>query len=137
MNINKEHYDRKYVVDVDYRYKTNTRYQRFLVKRLEKYITCDEISSVCDIGCGPGLNTVFFVTDFPRAFITGIDISSTGIEHAQNRYRNYSRLKFECRDVMDHDFSGEKYDIITAFELLEHIEKWEELGEIMTKSATK
>ncbi len=138
-DINKGHYNHIYANDINYKYKTNTRYQRYLVECIENYIEDpNNIKSLLDIGCGQGLNTVLFAKDFPKADIVGIDLSDVGIEYAHNRWGGvYDSVRFECGNVMDKDYSKEKYDIVTAFELLEHIEDWKPIAKTMCKVAQK
>lgn len=137
MNVNKSHYDLIYSNLIDYKFKTNTRYQRYLVKCILEEIDTNEILSLCDVGCGLGLNTALFVNDFPNADILGIDISSKGIDFANNYYQNTKRLSFKCADITEFHIENSKFDIITAFELLEHIEDWEKVAEAITNSAKK
>lgn len=137
MDNNKLHYEKKYETSVEYRYKTNTRYQRFLVEKLEKLIPCENIESVCDVGCGQGLNTVFFVSDFPNAEVLGIDLSSKGIDFAISHYGDYERINFCCEDIMNYDMDSTSFDIVTAFELLEHLEHWEPVAKSMCHAAKK
>lgn len=137
MDNNKAHYEKQYLNKIDYKYKTNTRYQRFLVKLLERHMNTKEVHSVCDVGCGQGLNTAFFVDDFPDAKVLGIDLSSTGIAYANQAYGHIERLEFKCENIVDFDISSKHFDLVTAFELLEHIEDWTSVAEAMTKAANK
>lgn len=136
MDYNKEHYEKQYLNEIAYKYKTNTRYQRFLIKLLERNINHGEIYSVCDVGCGQGLNTVFFADDFPESQVLGIDLSNSGIAYANKNYGG-ARIQFECGNILDFELSAQKFDMVTAFELLEHIEDWKSIAIAMTKAATK
>lgn len=137
MDNNKFHYEQKYLQEIEYKYKTNTRYQRFLVEKIEHSIdNKTDILSLCDIGCGQGLNTFFFLNDFPNAEISGIDLSEHGIEYAKDKWHN-PRLKFECANILDYDLSKAQYDVVTAFELLEHIEDWKTVAAAMCNVSKK
>ena len=71
-------------------------------------------NSVLDVGCGQGLNTVKFADDWPNAKIVGVD-----------------------GDVSDMLDDKERFDLVTAFELLEHIEDWEKVATVMTKISNR
>jgi len=136
-NINKEHYTAQYKTEIEYKYKTNTRYQRYLIECLEKYMNCDIVKSVCDVGCGQGLNTVLFLNDFPKAKVLGIDLSETGISYAIKKYKQTDeRIDFVCADITQISINN-NYELVTAFELLEHIEKWEEVAVALCKASSK
>ena len=131
---NKIFYNQKYSEEVAYKYKTNTRYQRYLIQRLERYIRNDiPIESLCDIGCGQGLNTALFTEDFPNVKILGIDLSESGIEIAKAKYRRITNLEFECIDVNELKSVGKRFSIVTAFELLEHIDDWKHVARLMAE----
>ena len=131
-NQNLTHYNDQYSYDVEYKYKTNTRYQRYLVELLEKEM--DHIpNSVLDVGCGQGLNTVRFAEDWPNAKIVGVDLSDVGIEYANTHYVANKNVSFICDDVSNMVDSEKKFDLVCAFELLEHIEDWEKVATAMTR----
>ena len=135
-NQNLTHYNDQYSYDVEYKYKTNTRYQRYLVELLEKEM--DYIpSSVLDVGCGQGLNTVRFAEDWPNAKIVGVDLSDVGIEYANAHYAGNKNVSFICDDVSNMVDSEKKFDLVCAFELLEHIEDWEKVATAMTKISNR
>lgn len=139
MDNNKSHYEEQYSKVIEYKYKTNTRYQRFLVECIEKYIKEKQmIRSLCDIGCGQGLNTFFFLKDFPEAEILGIDLSENGIKYANEHFgKNNGRIEFKCGNILTYNFPREKYDVVTAFELLEHIEDWKSIAHRICNLAGK
>lgn len=131
-NQNLVHYNDQYSHDIEYKYKTNTRYQRHLVELLEKEMDY-EPNSVLDVGCGQGLNTIKFADDWPNAKIVGVDLSDIGIKYANSHYGSEKNVSFICGDVSNMLADDEKFDLVTAFELLEHIEDWEKVATVMTK----
>lgn len=132
------YYNKKYEIKIDYRYKTNTRYQRYLIQLLEKHISPNaQIESVCDIGCGRGLNTALFAEDFYNANILGIDLSEKGIDAATEDYKAISNLKFACMDANDLKITGQQFTLVTAFELLEHIEDWKHVAGLMVELSSR
>ncbi|MEE3471746.1 MAG: class I SAM-dependent methyltransferase [Butyrivibrio hungatei] len=133
----RNHYESVYKNGVGYKYKTNTRYQRYLVKKLVKKMDVNNVFSVCDIGCGEGLNTVLFLEDFPNANVLGIDLSDAGIKYAKAHFGDEERLKFLCGNILDFDLDSNKFEVVTAFEVLEHIEDWKCLAKAMTVASKK
>ena len=136
-NQNLTHYNDQYSYDIEYKYKTNTRYQRYLVELLEKEM--DHIpDSVLDVGCGQGLNTVKFAEDKKKKKIVGVDLSDIGIEYAERHYgASNENVSFICGDVSNMLDDNEKFDLVCAFELLEHIEDWEKVATVMTKISNR
>ncbi|MEM1867725.1 MAG: methyltransferase domain-containing protein [Thermosphaera sp.] len=77
---------------------------------------------VLDIGCGTGYGAQILLTGFPKS-ITGIDISADAIRFAQEHYRD-PRLKFFIADAQNLPFKNNQFDIIIAFEVIEHVEDY-------------
>ena len=135
-NENLTHYNDQYSTEIDYKYKTNTRYQRYLVELLEKEMN-HVPESVLDVGCGQGLNTVKFAEDWPESKVVGVDLSDIGINYANYHYGSRKNVSFVCMDVSKMVNDGEKFDLVTAFELLEHIEDWEKVAIEMTQISNR
>ena len=97
------------------------------IKDIEK----TNIRTVADIGCGLGLHTVLLAKYFNKAKATGFDFSSTGIAAAKknNKLKN---LNFSVEDITKAK-NKKKYDIIAAFDVLEHIEDWQGLVKNLIK----
>ncbi len=79
---------------------------------------------VLDLGSGEGTNTWMIARRLPVATVLGIDLSSTGVECARRRWK-LPNLSFE------HDPESarlrERFDLVTCFETLEHVEDWKGL----------
>lgn len=135
-DVNLEQYTRQYKKEIDYKYKTNTRYQRYLIECLEKYMDEEKVNSVVDVGCGQGLNTVLFLDDFTNAVITGIDLSETGIQYAKSKWGGVDRISFQCGDITVMPFKNQ-YDLVTAFELLEHIKNWKQVAKALCQASNR
>lgn len=74
------------------------------------------LKGVClDVGCGIG-NITIIANKFTETI--GIDISEIAINIARKRYPN---IEFFKGDVVNMPFENSKFDIILAFELVEHI----------------
>ncbi len=93
-----------------------------------------QITTILDLGCGEGTNTYFMARRFVWAQVRGIDFSKTGIACAQSRYR-LPNLEFICD--LDSRSLGARYDLITCFEVLEHVELWQELLAQMASSSNR
>ncbi len=93
-----------------------------------------EIKSVLDFGCGEGTTTFYLAQELIDSEILGADFSETGINNAKKNY-NLNNLKF----VHDANSSviNEKYDLITSFEVLEHIDDWKQTLKSLATSTNK
>jgi 2-polyprenyl-3-methyl-5-hydroxy-6-metoxy-1,4-benzoquinol methylase len=83
-------------------------------QRLEYILRLKPAGSLLDIGCGRG----YFVRSAVDAgfMATGIDVSDSALEHG----RSILHVNVTARSVDDILRTGEKYDIITLFHVLEH-----------------
>ena len=92
------------------------------------------ISSILDVGCGEGTITWELAKYFPEAETMGIDFSIAGITCARASY-TCPRLCF-VHDIASQALD-QQYDLVTAFEVLEHVENWQELLGRMAHAARK
>jgi len=58
-----------------------------------------QTATAIDIGCGAGEATVATAQALPNANVTGIDLSPTLIETAQQRAADQANVRFECADI--------------------------------------
>ncbi len=74
---------------------------------------------ILEVGCGDGF-MVNFVSDFyhNKPELYGVDISENIINEAR---ANYSEVRFSVQSVYDLDFEGSSFDLVLAFEILEHL----------------
>lgn len=79
---------------------------------------------VLDIGCGTGYGTAELAQHARSA--TGIDIAPDAIVYATEHYpiRNTTFLAASASAI---PFPGASFDLITAFEVIEHLDNWHEL----------
>jgi 2-polyprenyl-3-methyl-5-hydroxy-6-metoxy-1,4-benzoquinol methylase len=79
----------------------------------------DKAFSLLDIGCAIGNGCELLHEKFPRAKITGVDLSEVGIEKAK---QNTKAVQYFVLNILK-DPIPEKYDYITIIETLEHFDK--------------
>jgi SAM-dependent methyltransferase len=89
---------------------------------------------VLDVGCGEGTITWQLAEWLPHARILGIDFSVAGIDCGRARY-SLPNLTFE-HDEESRRLS-ERFDMVTAFEVLEHIDDWQTFLARMAAAANK
>nr|WP_297275971.1 class I SAM-dependent methyltransferase [uncultured Brachyspira sp.] len=94
-----------------------------MLKCIPKY----EVNSILDIGCGEGQKTYLLLKYFNNAKVLGIDFTEEGIKLANNIYFNVENLTFEKENVFNIDKNKINYDIVSCFEVLEHVEDWPSL----------
>ncbi len=74
---------------------------------------------VLDAACGEGYGSHLLAAK--AAKVTGIDVSSLAITHAQSRYAARN-LEFVSVDCCDTPFADRSFDCIISFETLEHLQ---------------
>ncbi len=77
---------------------------------------------VLDLGCGTGYGTAELGKRATEA--VGVDVAADAIEYASANYRS---AKFIQSPATDTPFSEETFDLVTSFELIEHLEDWHPL----------
>lgn len=78
---------------------------------------------VLDAGCGSGYGTAYFG---PQASVFGIDVALEAVRHAREAFSRdgVSFAQASCTAI---PFADASFDVITAFEVIEHLERWPEL----------
>ncbi len=90
------------------------------------------VASVLEVGCGEGHVTRKLRALFPRARVVGTDFSPEIVEAAR---RLHPGLVFEVRSVYDLEAVGERFDLVVASEMLEHLERPAEALEHIARAA--
>lgn len=70
--------------------------------------------AILDVGIGNGRSSLYLKKSFPKAQITGIDISPTAVKEAQKLAE--TGLTFAVKDVQDTEFPADTFDLVTAFQ---------------------
>jgi ubiquinone/menaquinone biosynthesis C-methylase UbiE len=82
-----------------------------------------QAARVLDAGCGSGYGTALFG---PQASAIGIDIAHDAVRHARETYSGpgVTFAEASCTAI---PFADACFDLVTAFEVIEHIERWPDL----------
>lgn len=75
---------------------------------------------VLELGCGEGYGTVLLAQSASK--ICALDYSKTAIEKAKKNYQ-VNNLEFICRDVNRLNFEPDSFEVIVAFQFIEHLKK--------------
>ena len=102
-----------------------SRWLRYLIQCNLSKLPTDSIKTVLDVGCGQGENTALIAQCFPDAQVVGIDFSTSGIEVAKTLHK-LPNLQFEV-DIESLRLDQDKFDLVTCFEVLEHVDDWQAL----------
>lgn len=117
-------YNNRYKSHTDsYSYSGGIKWACSLIKDILKYLDKTDIKMIIDIGCGEGNKSFLLADYFKCAEVFAIDFTDEGIKKAINSYSNINNLYFKKADIFKMD--AKKYDIVSCFEVLEHIEDWE------------
>ena len=76
-------------------------------------------SRLLDVGCGEGYGASI-VASFVDEYV-GVDVATAAIEHATLRFGSYA-ASFLCYDGGHLPFDDETFDIVTSFQVIEHVE---------------
>lgn len=132
---NKKIYDETWEDWVDMKiYGPASRWLRSLIHRNLKTIPNGDIKSLLDVGSGEGTITWYLAKWLPEAKVSGIDFSKTGIECSKLAYKLPNLEFFHDEESIK---LNEKYDMVTAYEVMEHLEDWKDVLGRMANSSKK
>lgn len=83
-----------------------------------------------EIGCGTGYVLSGIAAGFPDTSLTGCEVFSVSLAHAAQRLPGVEFLQADARDLPYH----EHFDVVGAFDVLEHIDEDEQVLRQMHKS---
>jgi predicted TPR repeat methyltransferase len=112
-----------------------SRWFKYLLSEILKETDPKTVKSVADIGCGVGTKTVILANYFKKAKVIGTDFAAEAIA-ASNKTFHYTNLSFAVVDITKSK-DNKKYDVITAFDVLEHIKDWKKLVRSIIASNNK
>ncbi len=90
---------------------------KLILWALSKY--CQKFQSFLEIGCGTGYVLSGISNNFPNVILTGSEIFMTGLGFAANRLPSTKFIQMDARNIP----YAEEFDVIGAFDVLEHIEE--------------
>jgi SAM-dependent methyltransferase len=98
---------------------------RLIVWALQQYFP--DADNFLEVGCGTGFVLSGISAAYPSLKLAGSEISSAGLAHAASRVLGAELFQMDARAVP----FAEEFDVIGAFDVLEHIEEDEKvLGEL-------
>ena len=74
---------------------------------------------VLDCACGKGYGS--YILSKKAAAVIGIDLNPTSLEIAGTSFQSVPNLQFKKQDIFNLQDLNQKFDLITAFEVIEHI----------------
>jgi SAM-dependent methyltransferase len=89
-----------------------------------------EISSILDYGCGSRGWVPLLSTLFPKARVTGIDVSRTAVREANARYPEARFLPFDGAEA---PFAAASFDLVFSYHVLEHVAELEVVVDEMAR----
>jgi len=92
-------------------------------KDLATRIVIDDCKRILDVGCGSGMSTYCLKEKFPKAEITGVDLSESMLNKACELVSDVNWIQRDCRKSLD-DLG--KFDIVFSNAFLQWIDKQEE-----------
>lgn len=90
--------------------------------------------SVLEVGCGEGHVTAKLARRWPDARVVGSDLSPEIVALARSLHPG---LAFEARTVYEADATGERFDLVVACEVFEHLERPVEALETLARVARR
>ncbi|MCL5036303.1 MAG: class I SAM-dependent methyltransferase [Chloroflexi bacterium] len=90
---------------------------KIIILALKKYFP--ETKSFLEIGCGTGFVLSGIEKSFPSLALSGSDIFREGLSYASRRVEKACLLQMDARDIP----FKEEFDVIGAFDVLEHIDE--------------
>ena len=112
------------------------RWGEYLLGQILKEIPPASVTSAADVGCGVGKKTAQIAAYFPKATVTGYDFSEGAIAAAKSHYQGVKNLRFLTQDITQDD-RGESFDLVAAFDVLEHIEDWQKMASALVDANTR
>ena len=94
---------------------------QLLIWALQKY--CPGFRSLLELGCGTGYVLSRIKKEFPDVSLSGSDLFTEGLSFAADRLPSTNFMQMDARQIP----FIEEFDVIGAFDVLEHIEEDEQV----------
>lgn len=126
-DVNQEYYGEHFNEDtVEYLKKSaGARWFNDLLIMTVEHVDKKSVKSVADVGCGVGHKTLTLKKALPDADVHGFDFSESAVSAGQKAY-GPEGVNYSCADITKKSYR-KRYDLISAFDVLEHIDKWEDM----------
>jgi 2-polyprenyl-6-hydroxyphenyl methylase / 3-demethylubiquinone-9 3-methyltransferase len=94
----------------------------WIINKIRQF--CDHNSTILDVGCGAG----FLSNELARQGyqVTGVDIEGDVLDVARN-HDSTNTVKYETADAYKLPYEDGSFDIVTAMDFLEHVERPKEV----------
>lgn len=79
-------------------------------------------ASLLDVGCGEGIVTERLARAFPATRVVGVDVAEPALLEEWER-RRAPNLGFEPGSAYSLPYAEDEFEVVTAFEVLEHLER--------------
>lgn len=97
-----------------------------------------EFDSLLDVGSGRGVFLLPFMEEFPQVQITSLDLLDKRVTFLNELAAGgYSQLTAFNKNICDHPFSENSFDVVTLLEVLEHIPEVDKAVAAAVKMARK
>ena len=108
---------------------TSVENKYFMYEHLHRYALAHEISKdkiILDIACGEGYGS--YLISQSAAYVYGVDIDSSSVEHARNKYEKVNgNLSFKTGSTSNIPLQDNCVDMVVSFETIEHHDEHEQM----------
>lgn len=100
---------------------------------VQKILAATKPKKILNIGCGCGFHDFYFAKDTNVESVLGIDYSAKSIEKA-NKIYSHPKIVRKVVDIFtDESIPDTYYDLVTSFQVIEHVEEYAKFFQIMHK----
>jgi len=92
----------------------------YACKRIRQF--SNKIKIVADIGCGPCFGVRMLASSFTNIYFIGLDIDPEALVQARRFVNKLCNVDLVCADATMLPFRKKSLDLVTAFELIEHLD---------------
>ena len=92
------------------------------LKELDAQVRWSSAASVLDVGCGEGIGTTRMAGVLPQARVVGLDVADPGLLE-EWKTRAHERIEFVAGSAYDLPFDDDSFDLVSAIEVFEHLER--------------
>ena len=101
--------------------KNSEYFSEYKIKEIATYFDTDSDISILDLGCGDGISSKFFVSEFKHCSYSGIDISEESVKIAKEKYNSVKNASFSVYDGEKIPFEENSFDLVFIACVMHHI----------------